>query len=461
LIRGHVIESAAELGSIVDQWDELAVEASEPFCSPAWMLAWWRNAAPADAALRAVAVLDGRELVGVAPMFAQRGTSGLARYALLASPMSLRAAPLARRGREQEAAAVIAEALATASPYPDIVTFAGIGQISSWPSLLQRAWPGSRRPLLFEEQTIPAPYVSLEGRSFDEWFASKSPNFRQQIRRRRRQLEAAGAVFRLAAADEVVRDLRAFAALHHARWRPRGGSGVLDQNVERMLEDVAPVLAANGRMRVFAIDVEDRPISVQIFVGTGGEFSYWLGGFDAAWSAQQPSMQGLVAAIEHAFHAGDGVLDLGGGGIPSRDGIDRGKREHMRPRAGAKHDHAEDADARSRACPCDREVTDASCELGEAPAEVPGGEVYGDDQFVGLEDGGPWPDNQIGGAQHSRPASRPDLELGVKRYRRRQLLRRRVGMGKAAAERPAGADCEVSHRPCGLGQQGGVRAHLR
>ncbi|HAL28125.1 MAG TPA: hypothetical protein DCP25_15510 [Chloroflexi bacterium] len=316
LIRGHVIESAAELGSIVDQWDELAVEASEPFCSPAWMLAWWRNAAPADAALRAVAVLDGRELVGVAPMFAQRGTSGLARYALLASPMSLRAAPLARRGREQEAAAAIAEALAMASPYPDIVTFAGIGQISSWPSLLQRAWPGSRRPLLFEEQTIPAPYVSLEGRSFDEWFASKSPNFRQQIRRRRRQLEAAGAVFRLAAADEVVRDLRAFAALHHARWRPRGGSGVLDQNVERMLEDVAPVLAANGRMRVFAIDVEDRPISVQIFVGTGGEFSYWLGGFDAAWSAQQPSMQGLVAAIEHAFHAGDGVLDLGGGGPP-------------------------------------------------------------------------------------------------------------------------------------------------
>lgn len=316
MLRARTIDRVTELDSIVSQWDALAVEASEPFCSPAWMLAWWRNVAPADAALRAVVVLDGRELVGIAPMFARRGASGLARYALLASPMSLRAAPLARRGREQEAAAAIAQALAAASPHPDVVTFAGIGSSSSWPSLLQGAWPGPRRPQLFREQAVPAPYVSLEGRSFDEWFASKSPNFRQQIRRRRRQLEAAGAVFRLATTDEVVRDLRAFAALHHARWRPRGGSGVLDQNVERMLEDVAPVLAANGRMRVFVIDVAGRPISVQIFVGTGGEFSYWLGGFDAAWSAQQPSLQGLVAAIEHAFHAGDGVLDLGGGGPP-------------------------------------------------------------------------------------------------------------------------------------------------
>jgi CelD/BcsL family acetyltransferase involved in cellulose biosynthesis len=272
------------------------------------MLAWWRHAAPPDAELRAVVVRANGDVVALAPFFGDRRRS-LSRWRLLGAGTSSRREPLARPGLEDEAAAAFAHAIARADPPPDFLVFEDVPSASPWPALLAAAWPGE--PAWSRvDWTVPAPTLHLRGKTYDAWLESKSSSFRKQMRRMGRQLEERGATSRLRVADS---DLRAFAALHHARWQARGGSLALDGRVEAMLADVARTLPPS-RFRLWSTEVAGRTISSHLFLAAGGEVSYWLGGFDEAWAAQQPALQTVLTAIEHALEQGDDRLDLGPGG---------------------------------------------------------------------------------------------------------------------------------------------------
>jgi CelD/BcsL family acetyltransferase involved in cellulose biosynthesis len=151
--------------------------------------------------------------------------------------------------------------------------------------------------------------------TFEQWLKSRSRNFRQQMRRSRRQLEREGVQFVMVSSDaDLVDGLRSFAELHYGRWHDRGGSAVLDRGVEAMLVDAGRALLPEARFRLWLARHEGRAISAHIFVAAGGEVSYWLGGFDEAWAAQHPSLLVILEALEHCFSSGDGRLDLNSGG---------------------------------------------------------------------------------------------------------------------------------------------------
>ena len=76
-LRAEVLEETAQAESIQIAWDALAKEAGKPFCAPGWMLAWWRNARPDRSRLRIVTVLEGQDLIGIAPLFSRRAHTGL------------------------------------------------------------------------------------------------------------------------------------------------------------------------------------------------------------------------------------------------------------------------------------------------------------------------------------------------------------------------------------------------
>lgn len=307
--RAELITDLAGLEPIRVGWDALAEQLGRPFSSPAWTLAWWRNAAPTGADLRVVAVVDGDTVAGIAPFFAEGR-----RYRLLASDASLGVEPLAVPSAEREAIQLTATALSGAEPPPDIVELSGIGSGSPWPRLLHETWPGRRRPVLRRELSLPLPVLEPGGRTYEEWFASKSSSFRHQSRRLRRRLVDEGGQFRLAAGgEELAQGLEAFAALHHARWRSRGGSGVLTPGVEAMLPEAARELADQGRLRLWLTEVEGQVIGADVWLAAGGEVSQWLGGFDDAWAHANVSLLSMLAAIEDCFQRGDRRIDLGGG----------------------------------------------------------------------------------------------------------------------------------------------------
>ena len=305
----ELITDLADLERIRAGWDGLAEQLGRPFSCPAWTLAWWRHAAPPGAELRVIAVVDRDTVSAVAPFFAEGR-----RYRLLASDASLGVEPLAAPGAERETIQLAAAALAAALPGPDIVELGGIRAGSPWPPLLREVWPGRRRPALRRTLSMPLPMLELSGLTYEEWFASKSAHFRQRARHLQRGLAERGGRVRLADGEEdFARGLQAFARLHHARWRSRGGSGVLTAGVERMLPDVARELARDGRFRLWLVEVEGQVIGAGVRLAAGGEVSNWLVAFDEAWRDVNAPMLMMVASIEDCFERGDRRIDLGGG----------------------------------------------------------------------------------------------------------------------------------------------------
>jgi CelD/BcsL family acetyltransferase involved in cellulose biosynthesis len=313
-MRASIVDEPGALEPYLEAWAQLAADSARPMCLPAWMLAWWRNARPARAALRVVLVHDAGGLAGVAPYFAQAGRAGRVDYRLLASGSSHRIGPVCRPGREDDVGRAVALAFAPARP--SLVSFEGVDAASSFPRAVAAGWPGRVRPRHYHAATAGTPVLELAG-GFDAWLGSRSANFRQQMRQSERRLAEAGGRIRLMTAPEdVERALAAFAALHVARWAGRGGTALDAATATRMLLDAARPLVPAGQLRLWCAEVGDRIVCVQVFVAAGGELSYWNGGWAPEYARCRPALATIHAAVRDAFARGERRIDFGGGEDP-------------------------------------------------------------------------------------------------------------------------------------------------
>jgi CelD/BcsL family acetyltransferase involved in cellulose biosynthesis len=310
-VRAEILSDVDALDAIADEWDALAVELGRPLAAPAWQIAWWRNAAPPSAALAVVAVRSGDALAGIAPFFVEP-YGGLTRARLTAAGVSVRNDILARRGAGPDVASAIAETFQAGPVRPDLVSLEGVYGRPAWARALASTWV---RADAYPEWQMPGPVLSMDGRTYDGWFASRSRNFRQQMRRDRRRVEQAGGRFRMTTtAEELRRDLAAFARLHRARWEDRGGSATLSEAIVAMLIETAERQNLPERFQLWSLEIDGEIVSSHLFLAAGGEVSYWLGGFDERWSHVRPSIQTILVALEHAWSQGARRMDLGPGG---------------------------------------------------------------------------------------------------------------------------------------------------
>ena len=244
MISTQIATNLEDLRPLERRWDELAAAMRAPYCSPAWMLSWWRHCAEPGDLLRVVVVRDGDAVIGIVPFFVRR-RGPVVSYRPLAGDVSFPTEPLADAKHREAVAGALADTLNRIDPRPDVIAFEGAPVTSRWTDALVHAWPGgSRQPRVRHTRALPAPALAFQGRSYEEWLRSKSSNFRQQMRRFRRRLEKQGGVFRLASGpDEIEDGLAAFVALHDARWRSRGGSNLLRPRLNEMLRAVACTFA--------------------------------------------------------------------------------------------------------------------------------------------------------------------------------------------------------------------------
>jgi CelD/BcsL family acetyltransferase involved in cellulose biosynthesis len=276
------------------------------------MLAWWRNACTEGAGLRVVAVREGDRLLAIAPFWAAKERAARSDYEALSARLAPPAGPLAAPGREREVAEAAIEALAGARPRPAAIRFwsreddAAIGAHLAEAAAERRYWVHARAP-------VPLPIVSLRGDDFDGWLATRSSKFRQESRRLRRRLDDTGARFERVGLGGVDRALRAFVELHGARWQGRGGSNALITGLREMLTEAAEELLPGGRLRIFTIEAEGKPIAVNILVAAGVEVAGWNSGFDQGWHRYSPSMLLTQFAIADAIERGEARVCLGPG----------------------------------------------------------------------------------------------------------------------------------------------------
>lgn len=309
-----VINDPGNLESVREEWDELAIAAGRPYCSPAWMLSWWARARTGDARLRVIVLRDRQGILAVAPFFAQVGTLRLTEYRLLGAGTSHRIGVLTREGHEPAVAASLGKALSCLDPRPSSIVWEGIDARDDWPARTASALSGRAGVKLRQDLEMGAPTIHLGDRSFDEWLAATSRNFRQGHRRHRRLLEKShGSIRRTRSEDELDTDLATFARLHQARWAQRGGSGFFNDRTLAMLRDVGRELLAADRFRLYVVELDRAAIGSVLCLAAGGTVAYWNGGMDNAHARFSPSSLALLAAVEEACERGERVFDLGGG----------------------------------------------------------------------------------------------------------------------------------------------------
>jgi CelD/BcsL family acetyltransferase involved in cellulose biosynthesis len=308
-VRTVVLEDESSLAPHLPAWEDLAIACGRPFCLPGWMLAWWREASEAQGGeLRVILVLEGEDLVGIGPFFANPTGLGLIEMRLLGAGFSHRIGPLAKPGDEDRVAAALATTLAALEPHPASVVFEGVDVADGWPALIARHWPG-RPPRLRRDATMDAPLIALEG-DYERWLGQRSKNFRKGTRRRANRLEEAGVRPRTANDPAAI---EALLALHHVRWRELGGSDV-DAAAERILRAATENLSAQDLLEVVLLEGPDGPISAELMVHAGRAATLWSGGFDPAWSSLAPGTNSILAALREAAGRGVETVDLGGGG---------------------------------------------------------------------------------------------------------------------------------------------------
>jgi CelD/BcsL family acetyltransferase involved in cellulose biosynthesis len=309
-LAAEVVTDAAALDeATLGAWRDLAAEAGLPYATPEWMLGFWHGLHAPGGRLRVVVVRDGAAVVGIGPFYGAvaAGRAGLRELRLLGAGIGQRTGPLAVGGAEPEVAAAMLAALA--GERTTRITLDAVDAAGRWPELLAVGGALRRR-----ERVEPAPAVTL-AESHDAWLAGRSRNFRGQLRRSVREIEARGAVVRRSAPEQLDADLAALFALHARRFASQGRATGMAMYVPAVALAVR-ALAEHDRARLWVIDRDGVLAGAQLHVHAGERVCFWNGGFDPEWEPARPGTVLLAAAIRDAHELGARVHDLGAGATP-------------------------------------------------------------------------------------------------------------------------------------------------
>jgi CelD/BcsL family acetyltransferase involved in cellulose biosynthesis len=281
-----VIESAADLAAIANDWNALLDDSAQSAFSvrPLWLLAWWRHFAPRDAQLRAIACRDAAgALIGFAPLYfdpAEREVRFIGVISDTAGdgvlPTNLTGSLIARRGSEAAAVAAIADALEEQRDWTRL-WLARLRPEHETVALIAAALPGRTQLRAKPQHNL---FVDTRG-DWETYRAALGAAGRKRIQcYARRAAERECAFRRVASADELA---RAFAL--YLRWHAAllGGRGVYsDPACAAFLRDVIADGFAEGRVRVWIAELDGAVVAVDIGLIDRGQLVEFQGHADPA-----------------------------------------------------------------------------------------------------------------------------------------------------------------------------------
>lgn len=159
-----------------------------------------------------------------------------------------------------------------------------------------------------------SPRVALGADSWDDFLAARSANFRQQIRRRERNLLKRGLEYRLADAASLEADLEALYRLHEARWE---GAGATSFSRRRAFHsEFAAVALERGWLRLWLAEIDGRPVAAWYGFRFADAYWYYQAGRDPAWDREAAGFVLLAHTIREAVEDGVREYKLLLGGEP-------------------------------------------------------------------------------------------------------------------------------------------------
>jgi CelD/BcsL family acetyltransferase involved in cellulose biosynthesis len=251
------------LEALREEWSALSLAAGNVFSTFEWAETWWRHYGRERP--RVVACRDGADTVALLPLYVwSRRPVRVGRF--IGHGPADQLGPISA----SSGGTIAAEALlrAVEHVHVDLVLAELLPGREDWRDRL------GERPLLVES----SPTISLEG-GWNAYLERRSANLRQQIRRRERRLDRRHAIrFRLAATpDRLEDDLTLLFALHRLRW---GREQSAFERFERFHREFARVALERGWLRLWFLEVDERPAAAWYGFRFSGVESYYQAGRD-------------------------------------------------------------------------------------------------------------------------------------------------------------------------------------
>jgi CelD/BcsL family acetyltransferase involved in cellulose biosynthesis len=296
------VERVEALEALRGEWDELAERARNPFATWEWISTWWQQFG-AGRALRVLACRDaGGRLMAIVPAF-ESGRRPVPTLRFIGHGAGDRVGPICAPADVGRTARALSDALERGLLEASVL----VGD--QLPAELR--WGGLLGGTSVARQS--SPVLDIDGVDFDGWLASRSRNFREQVRRRERRLAKAGALrYRLCEEpDAVEQGLETLFALHAARWGD-DDEAFLPQFLP-FHRTFARLAGERGWLRLWILELDETPVAAWEGFRYAGADWYYQSGRDPAFDRLAVGFVLLAHTVRDAMTAGMRTYCLGRG----------------------------------------------------------------------------------------------------------------------------------------------------
>jgi CelD/BcsL family acetyltransferase involved in cellulose biosynthesis len=297
------VERLARLEDLEDEWDELAARSGNLFATREWVFTWWRHFG-GGRPLRLFACREpsGR-LVAIVPVF-ESTRRPVRTLRFIGHALGDRVGPICAPGDVSRTARALVRALRDGTLGGDVL----IGEQSP----AEERWAGLMGATTVRREG--SPVLDIAGATFDGWLASRSRNFREQVRRRERKLVRDHALaYRMCdSPDTLEADLETLFELHAARWGPEGEAFV--PHTRPFHRDFAALALERGWLRLWVMTLDGRPVAAWQGFRYGDVDWYYQAGRDPEYETSAVGFVLLSHSIRDAMAAGVREYRLGRGG---------------------------------------------------------------------------------------------------------------------------------------------------
>jgi CelD/BcsL family acetyltransferase involved in cellulose biosynthesis len=279
-----------------DDWVRLAERSGNVFATWEWADVWWRHFGEAGTA-RPVACRDPHgEVVAILPLY-EAFRRPLRALRFIGGGAGDELGPVCAPG-EPGVAAALRGAL---GPLKAQVLLAERVPAARGPAG-GRSWPEALGGTSLRRES--SPVVDLEGLDWDAYLATRSSNFRSQVRRKERKLvREADLTFRLCDdPNRLQQDLDSLFRLHRARWQGTD-SGALAGPREGFHREFAPLALERGWLRLWLAEAKGEPVAAFYGFRFGDADSYYQLGRDPEWDRYSVGLVLLAHTVRDATEA--------------------------------------------------------------------------------------------------------------------------------------------------------------
>jgi CelD/BcsL family acetyltransferase involved in cellulose biosynthesis len=305
------LEPLDGLSAAREEWTALAERAGNLFATWEWADAWWRVYG-GDRPLFVTGLRDEDDrLVAILPLYlAARGPVRMLRF--IGHGPADQLGPVCAPEHRRATADALRRLLADRPGRWNVMLAERLAPAEGWTGLLGAT-------VVHREES---PTLHVAGRSFDEYLASRSKNFREQVRRRARKLAREHAVeFRLSDAEHLDGDLETLFRLHDARWSEADDdTNAFEESRRSFHRAFARHALDRGWLRLWILEAEGQPVAAWYGFRFAQVDWYYQSGRDPEWERQSVGFVLLAHTIAQAFD--DGMLEYrllrGGEGYKDR-----------------------------------------------------------------------------------------------------------------------------------------------